>query len=100
MFELEHIALVGGRECHGTQLALGVATSMELESVVPALPVLAKGGRTFGHPVFVGTHEPTDFEHGGVGKAELSSARQDSSQQAFEFAGSAVHLRHEALVAG
>src|SRR6266568_6648132 len=54
--ELEYIALVGWREVNGGQPTVLVNGRMELEAVMPSLPVLAKGGYATGNLVSVGTY--------------------------------------------
>jgi hypothetical protein len=68
------VVFVGWREVDGTEPALGVAAGMQLEAVVPALPVPAKGGHTFGYLMPVGSHQAADFQHSAVHEAERSSA--------------------------
>jgi hypothetical protein len=49
-----------------TKLATMIDGSMELESIVPSLMVLAKLGNVFGDLVLMGSHKTTDFHHRGV----------------------------------
>jgi hypothetical protein len=64
------VTFVGRSKVNGSQLASDIAGCMQLESVMPALPILPEGSDTFGDSVSVGSNELANREHGRVNKSE------------------------------
>src|SRR5579859_1477403 len=64
------VMFVGRGEIDGGQFTLGVNGSMQLEAVVPALPVHPEAGSTFGYLVPVSPYQLTDVQHGAVHESE------------------------------
>ena len=63
------VMVAGRRKEDGSQLPVRVAGGMELETVVPTLPVLAKGSDAPCHAMPVSPNESADLKHGTVHKA-------------------------------
>jgi hypothetical protein len=75
------VTLVGWREVDGGKLTPVIAGSMELESVPPALVVLAEARNTLGNLVSVSSHQSADWQHGRVNETHLSCFDQELVKQ-------------------
>jgi len=57
---------IGRSEGNGTEKSVSINGRMKLESEMPTLMVLAKGGNSFGNLVIIGSFVFADREHGPV----------------------------------
>src|SRR5258708_7255546 len=76
MLELEYVALIGWGEVQTSKSVLGVNAGMQLEAVMPALVVAAKGRYALGDLVTVSAVDLAHWQHGTVGKPERCRSRQ------------------------
>lgn len=79
--ELQHVSFVCAGEPHAGKPTTVVNAGMKLKSVVPSLPVLAKGGYALGYFMSVGSNEPTDWQHCAVDEAKGRGSRQQGSRK-------------------
>ena len=71
------VMFVSRGEVDSSQLPFGVDGHMELETVVAALPVIAKASYGFSYFMSVGSHQLTDMQHGRVHKPERCILHQE-----------------------
>jgi hypothetical protein len=98
VFELEHIALVGGCKEQAGKSAGMVNAGVQLEAVVPTLVVFAKGSHPSGYSVSVGPEDLADRQHGAVGETERGCRREGRLEQPAEHWQQPVALSHKVLV--
>lgn len=98
VFQLQDVRLIGWREVDGSEPVLVVDGSMELEPVMPALVVAAKGRYSSGDLVPVSPEDSAHWQHGAVGEAEWSCRGERGLQQLDQDREEAVTVSDEVLV--